>query len=772
MTGITQAFGAALLHFIWQGSLAAAILWVALKLLERRSASLRYVLCCGVLGVLAALPLITTSVLYDPASPVVISRVAGDVPEMVNLTVTAPPMRHVDRFALVGAWAVPLWSLGVLFFSARMIWGCRQIAALKRLGEPAGEKVLSLIASHAERMRVSKPIRVLVSALPNGPSVVGWLRPVILLPAAAIAGLTPPQLEAVLAHEMAHIRRHDYLVNLLQMAVEALLFYHPAVWWISGRIRAEREFCCDDLVVRTCRDAVGYARALSILERLRLEAPEPALGSTGGPLLQRIQRIVGAPMREHGPSLLPAILAVALGLVCLTVNVRLVHGQATDDDGSVLVSGKNLQIVSRTPIEYPASARAAGKQGLVVVGVEIGALGNVLSAEVQKPPDNQTWAPKELEDAAVASIRTWHFAPVQPAETAPRMVVVLFQADPKSANAYMTSGDLLFRAGQVDDALQRYEAGAQEHPEKKIDFLKRETEVYIRKGDTATALAKDEEILQLDPHDAEARGLQASYELDAGHVDEALKELEEVVTAIPSNFVAHFNLGRAYFAKGEMDRARAQFSATLRMRPNYVSAYRERAKLEVSRHNYGEALRDTKELLRLSQAGQAREIIEQVLKADPQNAEALAQKKSLGDDPTGPRGAVPEQPAGFRAHYDLGQVLMAQKHFGYALEEFSKALSARPDFVPARIARAKMKALDHDYSGALQDVDAALLAVPDDASAQVLKAHALAHLGRFEDARTILYEVLALDPANREASDEQKWIDRRALEASLMNTLK
>ena len=98
------------------------------------------------------------------------------------------------------------------------------------------------------------------------PTVIGWLKPVVLLPASALAGLTPRQLEAILAHELAHIRRHDYLVNLLQTLVETLLFYHPAVWWLSRRIRVERENCCDDLAVSLCGDPVAYAAALADLE--------------------------------------------------------------------------------------------------------------------------------------------------------------------------------------------------------------------------------------------------------------------------------------------------------------------------------------------------------------------------------------------------------------------------------------------------------------------------------------------------------------------------
>src|SRR5205085_6589248 len=113
--------------------------------------------------------------------------------------------------------------------------------------------------------------RLCRSALVEVPTAIGFMKPVILLPASTLTGLAPAQIEAILAHELAHIRRHDYFVNLLQSVIETLLFYHPAVWWVSRRVREERELCCDDLAVRASGDAIAYARALSELERLKGE---------------------------------------------------------------------------------------------------------------------------------------------------------------------------------------------------------------------------------------------------------------------------------------------------------------------------------------------------------------------------------------------------------------------------------------------------------------------------------------------------------------------
>src|SRR5207253_9760034 len=137
------------------------------------------------------------------------------------------------------------------------------------------------------------PIKLLESAAVEVPTVIGWIRPIVLLPAASLSGLSMQQIEMVLAHELAHIRRHDFIINLMQSVVETLLFYHPAVWWISRRIRVEREHCCDDLAVAVFGNPLQYARALTRFEELRLDA-QSVLAANGGSLIARIRRLVVA----------------------------------------------------------------------------------------------------------------------------------------------------------------------------------------------------------------------------------------------------------------------------------------------------------------------------------------------------------------------------------------------------------------------------------------------------------------------------------------------
>src|SRR5207302_147738 len=193
-------------------------------------------------------------------------------------------------------WVVLVWFGGVVALSLRLASGwlvTRQLGSVGTSSVP--DACREAVARLAARLRISRPVRVLESAVVQVPAVVGWLRPVILLPASALTGLTPQQLDVLLAHELAHVRRYDYLVNLVQSAIEILLFYHPAVRWVSRRVREEREHCCDDLAVAVCGDAHLYARALLMMESLRAKTPALALsaaGTQGGALLGRVRRVV------------------------------------------------------------------------------------------------------------------------------------------------------------------------------------------------------------------------------------------------------------------------------------------------------------------------------------------------------------------------------------------------------------------------------------------------------------------------------------------------
>jgi len=322
MMALEAAVRTALIEFVWQGAVVALLAWITLALMRRRSANARYLVSCAALALLAALPVITAfAVFQEPVARASMAQFAAPLPQADGADWTSA-RSAISVLALLQHWALPIWFFGVGLFSVRLAWGARQVAMFRRSGAPADRPLIELAQSLAGRLGMKGPLRLLLSSEADGPSVVGWIRPVILLPAATLAGLTPEQLEAVLAHEIAHIRRHDYLVNLMQMGVETLLFYHPAVWWMSNRIRQERELCCDDVAVRVCGDALCYARALTRLERMRMLAPKMVMGSTGGSLLYRIQRLTGTATRRFAPSRVPGMLATALGLACLLAGLN------------------------------------------------------------------------------------------------------------------------------------------------------------------------------------------------------------------------------------------------------------------------------------------------------------------------------------------------------------------------------------------------------------------------------------------------------------------
>ena len=180
-------------------------------------------------------------------------------------------------------WAVLVWAAGVTFMTGRLLVEWREVRRLTRLDiEPLSEAWQLRVARLRATLGVRRAVGVLQSARVHVPIVVGWLKPVILVPMGAFAGLTPAQLELILMHELAHIRRNDYLVNLMQVVVETLLFYHPVVRWVSRVLREERENCCDDLVVTSSGDALAYARALTELAGAQSLALQTSVGSDGG----------------------------------------------------------------------------------------------------------------------------------------------------------------------------------------------------------------------------------------------------------------------------------------------------------------------------------------------------------------------------------------------------------------------------------------------------------------------------------------------------------
>lgn len=334
LTGpLAQAIGWALLHLLWQATIVAAILAAVLALIPRQSAGARYGAACAALGLVFLMFAATAWRSYEPAAaPAAATATAGvespriALDQMPAVLATLAVETWRDRGAELTARArqslpavVGIWLAGVLFLSTRLLvtWLRTRRLANTNATE-AGSEWQQAAARLSNALGLRRAVRLLESAAVEVPSVIGTLRPVILLPASALTGLTPQQIEMVLAHELAHIRRHDFLVNLLQAVVETLMFYHPAVWWMSRRVRIERENCCDDLAVAVCGNPIQYARALTRLEELR-SAPSLLVAANGGSLLDRVRRIAGG--RAESTALTARWVAAMITLVVLAIGV-------------------------------------------------------------------------------------------------------------------------------------------------------------------------------------------------------------------------------------------------------------------------------------------------------------------------------------------------------------------------------------------------------------------------------------------------------------------
>lgn len=322
-SGPVVALGWALVHFLWQGCLIAALYWLLCILAPRDAAHLRYWSGVGAL-LLALVVFISTFALYQ--EPEATFQWAAAEPEPVNgflvMSGTLPDVAELLRHGVERSLPliVLLWLSGFVLQSGRTLADWLHVRRIARHGiSEVAESVDAAARRVGARLGLRRVVRVLQSSRVTVPMAVGWLRPVVLVPAGVLARLPAEQLEMVLAHELGHIRRYDHIVNWLQIGIETLLYYHPAIGWVSRRVREEREHCCDDLVVSRCRKPATYARALANLEVLRSpEHGHAMMAATGGNLLARIRRIIDSELPRSSTGLAQvSVMALLAGVVAL-----------------------------------------------------------------------------------------------------------------------------------------------------------------------------------------------------------------------------------------------------------------------------------------------------------------------------------------------------------------------------------------------------------------------------------------------------------------------
>ncbi|NOT88909.1 MAG: hypothetical protein HOP03_12080 [Lysobacter sp.] len=338
--GMVQAIGLTLLHSLWQCAAIGLVAWLALYALRNATPQARYAVACAALAACCLWP--AAQLAHALLAPLPIQPVAiFSTPDSESAQATAtnvllpPGTLSLDRML---PWGVALWAVGTGAMLLRLLAGLRWVARLRRSAQvpsdPTWQRRLDRLARRCGLSKIR--FAVLDDGSPiSGPLAAGIWRPVVLVPAALLARMPVEMLDALLAHELAHIRRHDYLVNLFQRVAEALLFHHPVVWWLSHRIRLEREFVADALAAEVIGEPRRLAHALAELDRFTPHSPSLAQAANGGHLMSRIQSLLRPQPRTS--TAIAMIPVAGLALACVGV---LAYAQSSQTRAPAIVTPK------------------------------------------------------------------------------------------------------------------------------------------------------------------------------------------------------------------------------------------------------------------------------------------------------------------------------------------------------------------------------------------------------------------------------------------------
>ncbi len=309
---VLYSLGWTVIHSLWQGTLLAVLLSILMMALEKRSARFRYEVACGAMFTMLMMALATFIIYLDQDSNMV-EITATLMSDCANPSVVITNEEHnflqsnfqniITFFDQQLPLIVNVWLIGFLFFVVRMTGGFIQLRQLRHQGNfPADAQLQNKLNQLIRRSPLQRSVKVMESALVKVPILLGHLKPLILIPIGTINLLTEEEVEAVLAHELAHIIRRDFSMNIFFTFVEILFYYHPGVWLIAATIRSERENCCDDLALYLCKKPLAYARALYKLEEAHQAARLPGLAlsfsSKKKQLLHRVRRILNQPQNK------------------------------------------------------------------------------------------------------------------------------------------------------------------------------------------------------------------------------------------------------------------------------------------------------------------------------------------------------------------------------------------------------------------------------------------------------------------------------------------
>lgn len=395
MTDIIQAAGWALIHFLWQGALLGLGAAILLRLMRGSRPGARYTVACAALLACLLWPAyeFAAALQSGPGKLQILAQSAVD-----GIYPHSELLAGIDnRLPLL----VATWLACVGALTLRSAFGLAWIARARRTGgrNTHWQQRLSQLAA---RLGIRREVSLRIVETLASPITAGWWRPVVLMPAALVARMPPELLEALLAHELAHVRRHDFLVNLLQNVVEILLFYHPAVWWLSRRIRHERELVADSIAAGLTGEPRRLALALSELEKMQFATQRLALAADGGDLAQRIRQLV-LPAQQRG-NWKAVIATLGLAAACLS-------GYANARGEASLPAARTPAVVNFSTCSkphWPKRDLKAGHTGTVTLAFNVSTSGAVIGSRVVHSSGHPG-----LDQAARAGIEKCHFIPAK-----------------------------------------------------------------------------------------------------------------------------------------------------------------------------------------------------------------------------------------------------------------------------------------------------------------------------------------------------------------------
>ena len=301
-----NAIGWTLLHSIWQIIIIGGIAWLIFRFVSRDNAKTRYGVSILSLAFIFIGAFITF--LHYAGKSKTGTEITHLTPELLAYFANLKSdSAHTWQFSDIQIehffpWIVNIWMAGVCILSIQMTYGYLQSIRIKKhLTFPVSQSTKQITHRLIDKFNLKQKISIKESGYIQTPALIGYFKPVILLPISMISGIPNNQLEIIIAHELAHIKRHDYLVQFIQGIIELIFFYHPVVWWLSSVVNTEREHICDDLAVKVCGESLTLIKALNNMEAIRKKKFEMILGLSGKKdnLLYRVQRIL-RPKNDSG----------------------------------------------------------------------------------------------------------------------------------------------------------------------------------------------------------------------------------------------------------------------------------------------------------------------------------------------------------------------------------------------------------------------------------------------------------------------------------------